>query len=129
MGWEFPLSSLISLDMVDMVKRKVVFSGDAPFLHRSIYVPLRSYDCDWSRALGLGRGLVCSAAVGRGLWAVAGYFSAGWTPIAGIGAGAGSLFFFLEGQMSSPRGCLVGCGFVRAGDVLLLGELFRDIVG
>lgn len=72
MGWEFPLSSLISLDMVDMVEKKVASSGDAPFLHRSIYVPLRSYDCDWSRALGLGRGLVCSAAVGRGLWAVAG---------------------------------------------------------
>lgn len=63
MGWEFPLSSLISLDMVDMVEKKVV-SGDAPFLHRSIYVPLRSYDCNcWSRALGLGRGLVCSAAL------------------------------------------------------------------
>lgn len=39
MGWEFPLSSLISLDMVDMVEKKVVSSGDAPFLHRSIYVP------------------------------------------------------------------------------------------
>lgn len=39
MGWEFPLSSLISLDIVDMVEKKVVSSGDPPFLHRSIYVP------------------------------------------------------------------------------------------
>lgn len=66
MGWEFPLSSLISLDIVDMVEKGR--SGDAPFLHRSIYVPLRSYDCNWSRALGLGpwAGMQCC----RRLWAV-----------------------------------------------------------